>query len=72
VILKGISETQKVCNGLNQENISVIVDKVWEFLLEKCEICLPITRETVKFKALEVAMSLKILLQDFKAAVGWE
>jgi len=42
------------------------------FLLEKREFCLPITGETVKSKALEVAMSLKILLQDFKAAVVWE
>jgi len=41
-------------------------------LLEKDELCLPITRETVKSKVLQVAMSLKILLQDFKAAVGWE
>jgi hypothetical protein len=43
-----------------------------EVLLEKYEICLPITRERVKYKALEDAMSLKILLQDFKAAVSWE
>jgi hypothetical protein len=42
-----------------------------EFLLEISKICLPISRETVKFKALEVVMSLKLLLEDFKADVGW-
>jgi len=51
--------------------VSLLI-KFWMFLLEKCELCLPVSRATVKFKALEVAMSLKILLQDIKAAVGWE
>ena len=31
VILKGINETKKVCNGLNQENFNVNVDKVLGF-----------------------------------------
>jgi hypothetical protein len=34
-MLKGISETRKVCNGLNQENFSVIVDKLLDVFVRK-------------------------------------
>jgi hypothetical protein len=40
-------------------------------VLEKRKNGLPITRETIRMKALEIATSLKIPRQDFKASNGW-
>jgi hypothetical protein len=44
--------------------------KFWN-LLEKCNNGLPVTRETIQMKALEITTSLKIPRQDFKASNGW-
>jgi hypothetical protein len=40
-------------------------------VLEKRKNGLPVTRETIRMKALEIATSLKIPRQDFKASNGW-
>jgi hypothetical protein len=40
-------------------------------VLEKRKNGLPITRETIRMKALEIAISLKIPRQHFKASNGW-
>jgi hypothetical protein len=40
-------------------------------VLEKHKNGLPVTRETIQMKALEIAASLKIPRQDFKASNGW-
>jgi hypothetical protein len=45
--------------------------RVLEFVLEKYKNGLPVTRETIRMKALEIATSLKIPQQDFKASNGW-
>jgi hypothetical protein len=40
-------------------------------VLEKRKNGLPVTRETIRMKTLEIATSLKIPRQDFKASNGW-
>jgi hypothetical protein len=40
-------------------------------VLEKRKNCLPITREIIRTKAMEIATSLTIQWQDFKASNGW-
>jgi hypothetical protein len=40
-------------------------------VLEKRKNGLPVTRETIRMKALEIVTSLKIPQQDFKASNGW-
>jgi hypothetical protein len=40
-------------------------------VLEKHKNGLPVTRETIQMKALEIATSLKIPRQDFKASNDW-
>jgi hypothetical protein len=40
-------------------------------VLEKHKNGLLVTRETIRMKALEIATSLKIPRQDFKASNGW-
>jgi hypothetical protein len=40
-------------------------------VLEKRKNGLPVTRETIRIKALEIATSLKIPWQDLKASNGW-
>jgi hypothetical protein len=40
-------------------------------VLEKCKNGLPVNRETIRMKAPEIATSLKIPRQDFKASNGW-
>jgi hypothetical protein len=52
-------------------NFNAVDKKVLEFMLQKCKNGLPVTRETKRIKALEIATSLKIPLKDFKASDGW-
>jgi hypothetical protein len=52
-------------------NFNTVDEKVLEFVLEKRKNGLPITRETIRMKALEIATFLKIPQQDFKASNCW-
>jgi transposase-like protein len=70
-LLKGATSTQKAFCGPKHGNFKDVDEKVLEFVLEKRKNCLPITRETIRMKALEIATSLKIPQQDFKASNGW-
>jgi hypothetical protein len=60
---------------LNRKNVpqevKTVDEKVLEFVVEKCKNGCLITRETIQLKALEIAASLKIPWQDFKASNGW-
>jgi hypothetical protein len=69
-LLKGANSTRKAFRGPKHGNFSAIHEKVLEFVLEKCKNDLPVTRETIRMKALEVATSLKIPRQDFEASNG--
>jgi hypothetical protein len=55
----------------NLGNFNAIVKKILEFVLEKHKNGLHCIRETKWIKVLEVATSLKILQQDFKASNAW-
>jgi transposase-like protein len=70
-LLKGANSTQKAFRGPKHGHFNAIDEKVLEFVLEKCKNGLPITRETIRVKALEIATFLKIPLQDFKSSNGW-
>jgi hypothetical protein len=69
--LKGANSTQKAFCGPKHGNFNAVDKKVMEFVLEKRKNGLPITRETIRLKALENATSLKIPHQDFKDSNGW-
>jgi hypothetical protein len=70
-LLKGANSTQRAFRGPKHGNFNAVDEKVLEFVLEKCKNGLPVARETIRMKALEIATSLKILRQDFKASNGW-
>jgi hypothetical protein len=70
-LLKEANSTQKAFHGTKHGNFSAVGEKVLEFVLEERKNGLPFTRETIRMKALEIATSLKILWQDFKASNGW-
>jgi transposase-like protein len=70
-LLKGASSTRKAFRGPKHGNFNAVDEKVLEFVLEKRKNGLPVTRETIRMKALEIATSLKIQRQDFKASNGW-
>jgi hypothetical protein len=59
-LLKGANSTQKAFRGPKHGNFNAVDEKVLEFVLEKCKNGLPVTRETIRMKALEIATSLKI------------
>jgi hypothetical protein len=67
-LLKGANLTQKAFRGPKHVNFNNIDKKALEFVLEKRKNGLPVTRETIRMKALEIATSLKIPRQDFKAS----
>jgi hypothetical protein len=70
-LLKGTNSTRKAFRGPKHGNFNAVEEKVLEFVVEKCKNGLPITRVTIRMKALEIATSLKIPRQDFKASNGW-
>jgi transposase-like protein len=70
-LLKGANSTRKAFCGPNHGNFNAIDEKVLESVLEKRKNGLPVTREIIRMKALEIAASLKIPRQDFKASNGW-
>jgi hypothetical protein len=70
-LLKGPNLTRKVFRGPKHGNFNAVDEKVLEFVLEKRKNGLPITRETIRMKALEIATSQKIPWQDFKASNDW-
>jgi hypothetical protein len=51
--------------------LNAVAKYVQGFVLIKYKNDIPITREAVQMKALEIAVSLKILHQDFKTINGW-
>jgi hypothetical protein len=57
--------------GPKHGNFNAADEIVLDFVLEKRKNGLPITRETKRTKALEIATSLKIPRQDFKASNDW-
>jgi hypothetical protein len=59
-LLKGANSTRKAFYGSKHGNFNAVDEKVLEFVLEKRKNGLPITRETIQMKALEIATSLKI------------
>jgi transposase-like protein len=65
-LLKGVNSTRKEFGGPKHENFNAVTRKFWS-LLEKRKNGLPVTRETILMKALEIATSLKIPWQNFKA-----
>jgi transposase-like protein len=70
-LLKGANSTLKAFRGPKHGHFNAVEEKVLEFVLEKHKNGLPITRETIRIKALEITTSLKIPRQDFKASNGW-
>jgi transposase-like protein len=66
--LKGANSNQKPFRGPKHGNFNAVDEKVLEFVLEKRKNGPPVTRETIRMKALEIATSLKIPRQDFKAS----
>jgi hypothetical protein len=70
-LLKGANPFQKAFCGPKHGNFSAVDEKVLEFVLKKRKNVLPVTRETIRMKSLEIATSLKIPQQDFKASNGW-
>jgi glutathionyl-hydroquinone reductase len=66
-LLKRANSTQKAFCRPKHGNFNATDEKFLEYVLEKC----PVTRETIQMKALEIAISLKISQQDFKASSGW-
>jgi hypothetical protein len=70
-LLKGANSARKAFRGPKHGNFNAVDEKVLEFVLEKCKNGLPVTREAIRMKALEIARFLKIPRQDFKASNGW-
>jgi hypothetical protein len=70
-LIKGANSTRKAFRGPKHGNFNAVDEKVLEFVLEKRKNGLPVTRETIGMKALEIATSLKISRQDCKASNGW-
>jgi transposase-like protein len=62
---KGANSTRKVFCVPKHGNFNAVNEKVLELVLEKRKNGLPVTRETIRMKALEIAKSLKIPQQDF-------
>jgi transposase-like protein len=54
-LLKGANSTQKAFRGPKHGNFNAADKKVLEFVLEKRKNGLPITRETIRMKALDTA-----------------
>jgi hypothetical protein len=70
-LLKGANSTREEFCGPKHGNFKAVDEKFLEFVLEKRKIGLPVTRETIRMKALEIAASLKIPRQDLKAGNCW-
>jgi transposase-like protein len=70
-LLKGANSIRKAFHGPKHGNFNAVDEKVVLFVLEKRKNGLPVTRETIGMKSLEIATSLKIPRQDFKASNGW-
>jgi hypothetical protein len=70
-LLKGANSARKPFRGPKHGNFNAVDEKVLESVLEKRKNGLPVTRETIRMKALEIATHLKIPRQDFKASNGW-
>jgi transposase-like protein len=67
-LLKGANSTRKAFRGPKHGNFNAADEKFLGFVLQSIKNGLPVTRETIRMKALEIATSLKIPRQDFKAA----
>jgi hypothetical protein len=70
-LLKGANSTRKAFCGPKHGNFNAADKKVLRIVLEKRKNGFPVTGETIRMKALEIATSLKIPRQDFKASNGW-
>ena len=68
---KKTNSARKAFRGPKKGRFVQIDQEVYNFVIQKRNEGLPISREVMKIKALEIAKDLKISKEEFKASIGW-
>uniref|UniRef100_A0A8C9YTA0 HTH CENPB-type domain-containing protein n=1 Tax=Sander lucioperca TaxID=283035 RepID=A0A8C9YTA0_SANLU len=69
--LKNTNSQRKAFRGPQSGKFAELDDRIYEYVVEKRRDGMPITREIIRLRALELAKELNILTNEFKASTGW-
>ncbi|XP_034015593.1 uncharacterized protein LOC117500912 [Thalassophryne amazonica] len=69
--LKNSNSQRKAYRGPKNGRFQEIDRKVWQYVVDKRNEGLPITRAAIRLKALEIAEELNIPTSEFKASLSW-
>uniref|UniRef100_A0A8C9ZJZ3 Pogo transposable element derived with KRAB domain n=1 Tax=Sander lucioperca TaxID=283035 RepID=A0A8C9ZJZ3_SANLU len=69
--LKNTNSQRKAFRGPQSGKFAELDDRIYEYVIEKHRDAMPITREIIRLRALELAKELNIPTNEFKAGTGW-
>uniref|UniRef100_A0A8D0D2D7 HTH CENPB-type domain-containing protein n=1 Tax=Sander lucioperca TaxID=283035 RepID=A0A8D0D2D7_SANLU len=69
--LKNTNSQRKAFRGPQSGKFAELDDRIYEYVIEKRQDAMPITREIIRLRALELAKELNIPTNEFKASTGW-